>query len=81
MLGCMKGRDREELTFGLIALIGFPLLIGVFPQFFVYAALAGGMLLFGWLALMGAGLLFFHALPALARLITRPFRPQTPPHP
>ena len=50
------GRDKEELVFGLAILLLVPILLGVAPQFLVYALFLGAFVLMGWLTMLGLGI-------------------------
>lgn len=64
-------RDTEEVVFGAVILLAIPLLLGVFPQFFVYCLFLGAFVFLGWLTMLGFGLIFAQFLPWCVRKLTR----------
>ena len=69
-----SNRDREELIIGLMVLVSVPVLLGVFPEMIIYIAMLGAIVLFGWLFLLGMGVIIYHAAPALLAALRWPFR-------
>ena len=67
-------RDREELIIGLMVLVSVPVLLGVFPEMIIYIAMLGAIALFGWLFLLGMGVIIYHVAPALLAALRWPFR-------
>lgn len=57
--------DAETLIGGALVMFGVPLTIGFFPQAIVLAAVVGGFVLFGYLALIGIGLILGLVFPKM----------------